>query len=534
MKSVLRIILFLFCSFTLFSCDQTADEKIPVTVSSDYCVYSSLSQDLMDVIVKHFAGNRVDCGTAAVVFVDCAEIRSADIKAAYERGAVVIAVNPSASLLLPLMRDFGAGIMSAGSVDECMFVAFHRSGAVYSVDDISSVLPYANHLDGLANWINGITTPPENSSSDEVFQAAHIHSSHTMKINDATIITQRGGKQTYKMSGTGYFEQLYSVIPLFAFPTQSGNNQGDFYLINACFSVVSSDMYQGVRNVKVGGNKSDVNAFYLSGYTVETELVDSEGKSVATEFYQMPAPSTTVGSSTYTSGTSWSIDGAIAFGTPGKTASVGGSHTWSSSTTRTVSDLAIKDNSEHSGLVKYNLEVKNLPGDRSSKVPPMISRGTFDFHTGWVWNVRNTEAFDASTRYYMKVKLINLTYKASTTSNYPASVNTFPFSQEFTFELPLPNRIPSGTVVLSNSEKGEYMKDVVFIDSDNPEKRYADNSGSVYAQGEACSMVLPEGHYMLEFRLGDVVYSSGDLGVISVQKLTTLNLQSGAYNPKGA
>jgi len=530
MKNLFKIIL-LLAGAALMSCDPAMDSAEPVTVNSDYCVYSSLPPALMDVIERHFTGARVGCGSASAVFVDYADIRSEDILEAYGRGAVIIAVSPPAELL-PLMREWGIDGLSAGTVSGCLLVSFHIGGAVYSVKDISDLRPEDNCLDGLAGWINGIETASNSSSSDEIFQAAHIYASHTVNINNAVIITQRGGKQTYKMSGTGYFEQTYSIIPLYAFPTSSGNSQGDYYIVDACFSVISSDMYHGINQVKVGGNKPKVNGFFLKSLTVEVTLTDSKGKTVDTEFYQLPAPSTTVGSTTYTSGSSWSINGGFAFGTPGVTASASGSYTWSSSKTRVVRDLAIKNDSEHSGLVKYSLEVKNLPSRTSMKVPPMISRGTLDFHTGWVWNVKSAKEFDSSTRYKMKVRLVNLTYTTGTDSNYPASTLTFPFSKDFTFDLPVPNRIPSGRVILSNSEAGTYMKDVVFTSATDSKKRYPDKSGSIYAQGESCTMILPEGKYKLEFNLGSTAYASPDSVHIAVPRISTLNLQSGGYDSK--
>ena len=77
------------------------------------------------------------------------------------------------------------------------------------------------------------------------------------------------------------------------------------------------------------------------------------------------------------------------------------------------------------------------------------------------------------------------------------------------------------------------MKDVVFTSATDSKKRYPDKSGSIYAWGgESCTMILPEGKYKLEFNLGSTAYASPDSVHIAAPRISTLNLQSGAYDSK--
>ncbi|HCQ72731.1 MAG TPA: hypothetical protein DIT75_04965, partial [Rikenellaceae bacterium] len=147
-------------------------------------------------------------------------------------------------------------------------------------------------------------------------------------------------------------------------------------------------MYAGkFKDTQLNGLQGSFMGYFLTGYRVDVSLVDDKGNSVPVRFNQVPSPSTTINSQTYTSGVSWSFEAGLSGGAAGAGLSLSSGCNFSSSKTREVRDLAIIDNSSDGG-VHYTLEVKNLPTYLT--LPPAISRSTFDFHSGWVWSVENT------------------------------------------------------------------------------------------------------------------------------------------------
>lgn len=175
--------------------------------------------------------------------------------------------------------------------------------------------------------------------------------------------------------------------------------------------------------------------------------------------------------------------------------------------------------------------MKNLP-ELVNTQPPAISRATFDFHSGWVWSVENTVESDAATRYRIKVTLSEMNYRDLCTNNpggLPGVQNRPIEKKEFFIDLPVPNRIPCGNVKFVNSEKGKYMTDIVFIDSksiSDPKSYHFDPSGSVYSYQECYETSLPEGTYIVQYKLGGTSCTGKN---IAVKRGETLEIQSGYY-----
>lgn len=486
-----------------------------------YCVLSELDGDILELIYSRFTGKRVSCEEAKVVFVSEKDIKGDEVLSAYQRGAAVVVVSPTSDLLSFLSRH-NIGFLSAETLDDCLFVAFHRSGKVFSMDDF----PPTN-LNGLVSWVGDAHSA--NTSGDDLLQSIHLFSSHDYKIDNGLIF--KDGKKEFRVTGEGRFEQYYSVIPLYAFKTSKSNYIGDFYIVDATFSVASSGMYAGKFNkVLPNGWIGDFMGYFLTGYNVDISLVDDKGNQVPVRFNQVPSPSTTINSQTYTSGVTWSFEAGLSGGAAGAGLSLSSGCNFSSSRTREIRDLSIIDNSSD-GSIHYKLEVKNLP-ELINTQPPAISRATFDFHSGWVWSVENTVESDVTTRYRMKVTMSEMNYRDLCTTapgKVPGVQNRPIAKKEFFIDLPVPNRIPCGNVKLVNSEKGKFMTDIVFIDSkslSDPKSYHFDPSGSVYSYQECYETSLPEGTYIVQYRLGGTSCTGKN---IAVKRGETLEIQSGYY-----
>lgn len=490
------------------------------TSSLPYCVWSDLDGDILDLIHSRFTGEKVSCEEAKVVFVSEKDVMDDEIWSAYQHGAAVVVVSPTSDLLSYLSQH-NIGFLSAEMLNGCLFAAFHRSGKIFSMDDS----PTAN-LNGLVSWVGDMYSA--NTSGDDLLQSIHLYSSHGYKIDNGLIF--ENGKKDFRVTGQGSFEQSYSVIPLYAFRSSKSNYVGDFYIIDATFSVASSGMFKGLfKETLPNGWTGRFLGYFLTGYSVEVSLVDDKGNAVPVKFNKVPSPSTTINSLTYTSGVSWSFEAGLSGGASGTGLSLSSGCSFSSSKTREVRDLSIIDNSSD-GSIRYKLEVKNLP--TYFTLPPGISRSTFDFHSGWVWSVENTSESDATTRYRMKVTLSEMNYRdlysrgltsKEYTQNWPIA------KQEFFIDLPIPNRIPCGNVKFVNSEKGKFLTNILFLDTKdpaNPKSYHFDPSGSVYSYQEYYETSLPEGTYTVTYQLGGTSYTGND---IVIKRGETLEIQSGYY-----
>jgi hypothetical protein len=362
------------------------------------------------------------------------------------------------------------------------------------------------------------------TKGEELLQSAHLSRSFAPKLSNVVIFD---GKKIYKKSGTASFEMYYSVTPLYAFKSEESNYVGDFYVVDATYSLASDKMYFGSQTVESqtywGVGKSTVRGFFLRSYQVDISIVDSKGTEVASLFQKAPIPSTTIGSTTYTSGVTWDFNAALSGGIKDGNLTSDAGFSYNSSSTRSVKDVSITNLSNSAGKVSYKLEINNLPKDSYHGSVPEVAINTLDFHSGWVWQIDNTAENDTATQYRMKVMVKDLIYGANSNEEY----TKFPIpDQTFYIDLPIPNRVASGTVVLTNTVKDKYMTDVRFTDAKG--KVFADGSGSVYGKEKYYTASLPEGNYTLSFKLDGKEYSSG-AAEIAVKRAESLPLSSGYY-----
>ncbi len=369
------------------------------------------------------------------------------------------------------------------------------------------------------------TETPEyiSGNRDELLQSAHVSDSFQYKLDKVTIYKNNKDKQ-FKKSGSATFDGLFTITPLYAFKSENSNYAGDFYVIDATFSVASENMYFGKEEVyeytQYGIDYFDVKGFFLKGYQIETSLTDLSGNEIAPVFQKAPSPSTTIGATTYTSGVTWKFDAALSGGLKDRNLTSSAGFSYDSSRSRTVKDVSITNLSSSSGTVSYKLTVNNLPKDAYHGSVPEIAINTFDFHCGWIWQIDNTAENDTDKGFIMQVKIKDLTY-GTTKSDFTSPVHVL------NVPLPIPNRVASGKVVLTNTVKDTYMTDVTFTDADG--KVFADNSGSVYGKDKFYTVSLPEGNYKLSFKLDGRQYASDDSSPVRVKRAEELPITSGYY-----
>lgn len=163
-------------------------------------------------------------------------------------------------------------------------------------------------------------SPPIKNTTDDI--TALIIPQQTSVSFSYQVKTEVGKDEIamYPVEGEGEVTLRHSIYPLYAFEQNSSN--GDYYIVKSEVSVANEKMYKGYVSHLLQDEKqrlkttTHVCGFYMREVRVYYELVDKDGKTVG-EFPvgHSPTPLTTIGSTTYTSGFSWSLGAQIRIGT---------------------------------------------------------------------------------------------------------------------------------------------------------------------------------------------------------------------------
>lgn len=301
-----------------------------------------------------------------------------------------------------------------------------------------------------------------------------------------------------KLKGTAVVDILVKMRPMHGFDSEV-NEATDYYLVTSTVSVQSGDMYKGNFTKKHGGVKARICGYYLKGLKSDICLTDTTGKEVG-YLVQVPSPETLIGQKSYTTGWGLSIGGAVTAGTlPGITSKLG--VTVSSKSSFEISDCDIV--SRHKGCnVGYDYILNNLPTYNSKlkiNPPPPSATSTVSFTSQWIWAVPTDDRDDA-TYYILKAKLSDLTYGASYFYSSKADYHDLTYKladATYTQDITPPNRWPTGTVVLTNTEQDSYVSGIKF----KSDHYNYDDGSSNYSHGKSFSVNLPVGEYSLSCTL---------------------------------
>lgn len=371
--------------------------------------------------------------------------------------------------------------------------------------------------------------PPSNLNAtqvdEDILEKTVRHSTDVVKFKDIVLFSK--DKERCRMSGNATVNMTYSITPLYLHATQDNPRYGDYYIIEGTISISSDEMYKGLQKLKWGaGNRhnTSVLGFFLNNFDFDVSVNGVDDMSKSVEFSEVPYPMTTENAKTYTSGISWNLNGCVSGGKSGIGGTVETGVNFKKSESYALNDVSIRNcYNTQKGIVNYKIQINNLPKDWNGK-PPLVSIKTYDFHFTWVWRIPHTKANDTSTRYKMTVKFNNLTYQTRNADNKTPSTLT---SKSLTkvFDLPLPNRVPTGAVVLKNDQKMN-MNDIVYTNVDS-RKEYSDSTFSAYGISETYKRHLPVGKYNLKFKLDGVECKSNK--TIEVERGKSLSLISGFY-----
>lgn len=339
-----------------------------------------------------------------------------------------------------------------------------------------------------------------------------------------------------KLNVTSSIDVNYQIYTAYLFEG-AASPSGDYYIVTRDITVHNSDSYQPYDKWH-DAIKVSVVGYYMYEFDVTSKLKDSSGSKdlSGTVFAKEPTPSTTTNSTSYTSGISLELNGAIASGS-----SLGFTGGYQNSTTREISDLQImKVTDSNTRSVTHQYIVENTfngldPGinvwDDYTKIEkkiPLIARSDFDATSEWCWLIptgtnsvgdNETTKFDLYTSYKLNY---GCRVSSSVSSLYD---DTHKYSEEGAFyhAISAPKRQPFGIMALQNAHDNTIGKIRIWKQGEQGDetKIFYSLGHSVFASTTE-DIALPVGTYYVEYSQLD-----GNNNVLSTWKLENVSLHSG-------
>ena len=500
--------------------DETAD--CPATILGNVPV------DMKEALNHRFThlSSTVSEGTD-VLFVSSSELSGykEEIAAVYENDGIIIIIKPDTPVVNNWFGQMGLDYELVDDGVEKELYAFSKCHQ-YILDAADESTTINEHLNYFISWINqtlsvSLVLPPEagETAIDKLTSAQTI--THTfnydLEITEAKVALSKADK----IYGKGVFTAKYSIYALYAFQDQP--TAGDFYIVSAEYTAHNSDMCPVDANdhrwtSKHGGVYCRLCGFYMTNFNVETVLTKSDKETKVGEYLAnySPTPLTTQGSTSYSSGMSWSLGGEVAVGGnaagPNGSVTVTGGVTFSNSQSRTISDVEILNQST-SNVTKYEYKVNNLPyyqvGSISISVPPLVSVSNATLYSSWIWRVPSTT--EQSTEKFFIGTKPTITYGSchfySSGADFKSHKNSPKMDEMQYAQVTPPNRIPTGLLKITNTNGGEYISDVV-ITNEKGEVEYTSSGKGSVAYDDSFLRYIPTGTYTVEFKMGANVQST--------------------------
>lgn len=322
----------------------------------------------------------------------------------------------------------------------------------------------------------------------------------------------------YPVEGEGEVTLRHSIYPFYAF--EKNNSNGDYYLIKSEVAVTNDKMYQGyMRQLFQDETQrlqttTHICGFYLREIRVRYELVDKDGKTVG-EFPtgHSPTPLTTVGSTTYTTGFSWSLGAQIRIGIDTlKVSPLIWNIAYKNEAKRNIQDMDVR-NTSTGQTAQYAFTLNNLPssnsedGFRPKLPPPPLSISTNTYAQEFIWRVPETKDGQGDNTAFTLNQYVEVDYGIcySLTSQlglgprYELEEYIETVKDSSSVKLNPPCRIPMGMLKITNKNKGQYIKDIAIAKEGEEPKVVSKGS---LAYGKSFETYINVGEYDVEFKMG--------------------------------
>lgn len=346
----------------------------------------------------------------------------------------------------------------------------------------------------------------------------------------------------------GLIDLHMEVLPIYVFGAQAAAS-GDYYAVKGYLVVHNAAVFADDKITARNAAKDQLRrcGWYMSDMHSVFQLLDDKGNTVNynnVSFFVTPEPSTTIGSTTYNKGFTFTLPvmatiGGAKYADPSKGETepswkrfVMGilcpTFEWEDSSTQNLPDQSVNMSTDpYSRAVSYSLLTNNLRKEMGASAIPGVARSDQRFDFSFVWHVHGGSYYAKDGDFgHMKLRVsLNPKWKTNIEGDvsYQSPGSEFPgmdhlssyddistaVTAEQTFDLPAINRIPAGYFRMKNTSRrylcnitlwreGEYGKEGCSA--------YNTVKGS-YDTNESFKSLTRAGRYDLVYELKD-----GDTG----------------------
>jgi len=479
-----------------------------------------------------------------VIHTDCIDlVPISSIKGVYEDGGIIVVLDPDHAALSLWAEEHGfnhtlcAPAQNSDLVSHEIY-AFNKSNKHYILDIIPEDIEQNEFLNAFISWINENLSPPppfQNTDPQDVrklFAYQTIEHTFNVALKKEEAHVALSSADVIDMRGTITVKII--VYPLYAFEDQPG--QGDYYIVSQTVIARNDNMYKGRWTNKHGGVSVRLCGYYMTNLGVMTTILNGDGSAVSNAIFAYggnPSPSTTINTTSYTKGISWNLQATVS----GDGATFGGGVTFNNSTTTTIADMEIRNNSGVNG-VSYTYPFHNLPKynpNISITDPPAVAVSNADFQQDWIWRIPDTKDYGGG-QFVLRTSIApqyGSCHFISTGADFKSHTwdDAVQGASYFLYKLTPPNRIPTGELNIFNSMSGQYFSDVRIWKSTTPTTSNPDYviSGS-FAPNQTAAKTLPVGTYKIQFKAGPDAASSTFYHLetpVTIVRAEVKNLNSG-------
>ena len=390
----------------------------------------------------------------------------------------------------------------------------------------------ADMVDAKVERITETETDPDNSliinKSYDINIPEHVIDKHT--------ITGMGTFYLYtpEVSAPGAFDLHLNVFPLYVFGTDE-NISGDYYCVEG--SITS---HNALTYAERTYNQVWIYGWYPSQFDLEFQLLSPDGKQLGSnevEFFTYPEPSTSIGSSTYTKGTTFTLGPKLTFG-GARPEGVSGILAWVNTALGMISvgysyDSSSKQHLPDQGIslktdaqtqaVNYSFITFNDTGGYSTASIPLIFRSNQSISFSWVWHVKTgkycAKDYDfGNMKMAVKIKpTYKAAYKGKIVNTYGRAVFEGRALYEHpdltaNFDLPAMNRIPTGDIELKYIDMvdNNYLTQLKVYRSGeySPDKKPYYSDTSIYKKNQIAKIPIRVGTYDIVYKIQDREYGT--------------------------
>ena len=317
------------------------------------------------------------------------------------------------------------------------------------------------------------------------------------------------------------------VLPIYVFGSE--DYSGDYYGISGYCIMHNGSFYKEVKESFSSFVTMYAYYWYMSRYNLEFQLLSSDRQKVSNEntlFFVTPEPSTTISSTTYKKGFSFSLSPKLTLGIrqdedetthelswKGMLMGViGFGFKWDDSYTQNLPDQSVELNTGTTRDVSYTIITNNDENGFGTEYIPTVARTDQRVDFSFVWHLKSGN-FCAKDNDLGNMKLqigITPVYKSAAYSEntHPQSVGKVESRVKYThpklssiIDLPGMNRIPVGDVKIKNTTINT-MTNILFYRSGEYgiNSPYFSHNGA-YNKDEEAKIMMREGKYDIVYEL---------------------------------